>query len=179
MRFLLRQRLCKLPSASNFAPPSLCDGILPSPLQGGRTQNPGPAQRARARLPRAGLARPLWGISEAQPGLNRPGSRGQGRGQGRGPVVRAGTACGRAHGRAHSRARGLPAGCAAGRPRELTRPRVSAGIPDPALNMPVIFISLRQAAKAIPPVAQAAATQCFPLVGRGNGGRPDFLITWC
>lgn len=24
-----------------------------------------------------------------------------------------------------------------------------------------------------------AATQCFPLVGRGNGGRPDFLITWC
>lgn len=68
---------------------------------------------------------------------------------------------------------------AARRPRELTRPRVSAGIPAPALNMPVIFISLRQAAKAIPPVAAAAATQCFPLVGRGNGGRPDFLITWC
>ena len=68
---------------------------------------------------------------------------------------------------------------AARRPRELTGPRVSAGIPAPALNMPVIFISLRQAAKAIPPVAAAAATQCFPLVGRGNGGRPDFLITWC
>lgn len=68
---------------------------------------------------------------------------------------------------------------AASPPRELTRPRVSAGIPAPALNMPVIFISLRQAAKAIPPVAAAAATQCFPLVGRGNGGRPDFLITWC
>lgn len=68
---------------------------------------------------------------------------------------------------------------AASRPRELTRPRVSAGIPAPALNMPVIFISLRQAAKAIPPAAAAAATQCFPLVGRGNGGRPDFLITWC
>lgn len=73
----------------------------------------------------------------------------------------------------------LPAGPARGRPRELTRPRVSAGIPAPALNMPVIFISLRQAVKAIPPVAAAAATQCFPLVGRGNGGRPDFLITWC
>lgn len=65
------------------------------------------------------------------------------------------------------------------RPGDLTRPRVSAGIPAPALNMPVIFISLRQAAKAIPPAASAAATQCFPLVGRGNGGRPDFLITWC
>lgn len=71
------------------------------------------------------------------------------------------------------------AGLAASRPRDLTRPRVSAGIPAPALNMPVIFISLRQAAKAIPPVASAAATQYFPLVGRGNGGRPDFLITWC
>ena len=64
-------------------------------------------------------------------------------------------------------------------PGDLTRPRVSAGIPAPALNMPVIFISLRQASKAIPPAASAAATQCFPLVGRGNGGRPDFLITWC
>lgn len=34
--------------------------------------------------------------------------------------------------------------------RELTRPRVSAGIPAPALNMPVIFIPLRQASEGHP-----------------------------
>lgn len=80
-----------------------------------------------------------------------------------------------------ARPRGPAARLAAQPARGLSSgPRVSAGIPAPALNMPVIFIPLRQAAKAIPPVASAAAaTQCFPLVGRGNGGRPDFLITWC
>lgn len=36
------------------------------------------------------------------------------------------------------------------RRRELTRPRVSAGIPAPALNMPVIFIPLRQAGEGHP-----------------------------
>lgn len=39
--------LC-VPSGS--PPPSFCHSILPSRLQGGRTQNPCPAQRARARL---------------------------------------------------------------------------------------------------------------------------------
>lgn len=44
-------------SASGSAPPSLCHRILPSShLQEGRTQNPGPAQRAEARLPAISLA---------------------------------------------------------------------------------------------------------------------------
>lgn len=133
---------------------------------GHRTQKPGQRPKPGCRRPAslAGLSR---GPCEAR----------RARVTGPGPQVTGdGT-------RGGSPARGaradLPAGPAPGRPRELTRPRVSAGIPAPALNMPVIFISLRQAAKAIPPVAAAAATQCFPLVGRGNGGRPDFLITWC
>lgn len=54
---------------------------------------------------------------------------------------------------------------------------VCAGIPQLPLNMLVIFILLRNA--AIPPVAEAMATQCFPSVGKGNGKRPGFLITWC
>lgn len=148
--------------ASGSGTPSLCRRITSSPSPGRQDEEPrpGPALCSQGACDQAGL-----GLSVAP-----RGSAGLGAGPG-------------AQGRCcwhRPRPRPLCAQeRAAGRPRELTRPRVSAGIPAPALNMPVIFISLRQAAKAIPPVAKAAATQCFPLVGRGNGGRPDFLITWC
>lgn len=141
---------------SSFEPPSFCHRIVPCHFQTQDTEpRPSPvlSSQAAGNQPCLGSAR-LGGAWVARMG---PEVAGAGT---RDSPVRA-------------------AGLAASRPRELTRPRVSAGIPAPALNMPVIFISLRQAAKAIPPVASAAATQCFPLVGRGNGGRPDFLITWC
>lgn len=145
--------------------------LLPQPpsshLQGAGPQNPG--------LPSA--QEPSWGH---QPRQAPPGLSGAGRGLGGAPGSPGSPGRALAMNPVRARAQGaLRSGRAACRPGDLTRPRVSAGIPAPALNMPVIFISLRQAAKAIPPVAEAAATQCFPLVGRGNGGRPDFLITWC
>lgn len=122
------------PSASSgFWPPSLLHRILPLHLQGHSTQ-------AGPRALELGSPRPAWpglsGLREAQGGrLGRaPGSPGRRPGTGHSPGARS---------------RPAPAR----RPRELTRPRVSAGIPAPALNMPVIFISLRQAARAIPPVA--------------------------
>lgn len=156
-----------LPPASGFTrhPPSATASFLPSSREAPHRTQAWPNALHRARLPAASLAETLRGLR----GSVGPGWRAWVprllRWHSRWP-------------RARSSA-GPPAGRAARRLRELTRPRVSAGIPAPALNMPVIFISLRQAAKAIPPVAAAAATQCFPLVGRGNGGRPDFLITWC
>lgn len=146
--------------APGSGPPSVCRHITSSPSPARQDAEPRPGGRSAARPPATSLAWPSVRLRKARRAwVLGPGAQGRWCWHWPRPL------CARER--------------AASRPRELTRPRVSAGIPAPALNMPVIFISLRQAAKAIPPVAAAAATQCFPLVGRGNGGRPDFLITWC
>lgn len=67
----------------------------------------------------------------------------------------------------------------ASRPGEVARPRVSAGIPAPALNMLVIFISLRQAAKGHPTSGRGGCCTMFPFSREGKWREarlPDHMV---
>lgn len=130
--------------------------ILLSRLQGGSTQNARPL-----RLERGGLCEvPLQGL---------------------GPQVKD-KMCGA----------GTPelAGTAAAAARMLRRALlVASGTDQAACERRDSCSGLKYAGYFYPPTSgqrrpshqwpRRAATQCFPSVGRGNGGRPDFLITWC
>lgn len=67
----------------------------------------------------------------------------------------------------------------ASRPGEVAGPRVSAGIPAPALNMLVIFISLRQAAKGHPTSGRGGCCTMFPFSREGKWREarlPDHMV---